>query len=150
MNHLMVSIDPLGFRKLLDSREQRDDSNQLGPFEASGLAFAMVMANLYDLQVISKNLPSQEDKEKHNCSSFVDQPQETFSEIPESIYILPLLLREACKDLNLTNLSHSGWVQFYLYQTLYCCDVEKPECEEEIKRVRNRNTLLEEVQQNLG
>jgi hypothetical protein len=27
-------------------------------------------------------------------------------------------------------LENSGWAQFFLYQTLYCVDVEKPACEE--------------------
>lgn len=116
------------FRKLVDLREARDDSNQLGPFEASGLAFGLVMSNLYDLKLhISQNGQEQN----------VHQVQEQTSKPTQHIYVLPLLLNEACKELTITNLPHSGWVQFYLYQTLYCSDVEKPECEEQLKRVRN-------------
>merc|ERR1712187_795450 len=32
------------------------------------------------------------------------------------------------------NLDNSGWAQFFLYQTLYCVDVEKPACEDAVKR----------------
>ena len=37
-----------------------------------------------------------------------------------------------------TELENSGWAQFFLYQTLYCVDVEKPACEEAAARVHNK------------
>lgn len=111
---------------LTDAEERRDDSNQMGPFEATGLGFAMVMANLYDLQYVPGS----------NGGKRSVSPYSKYKKCDErGVWILPKLLREACKDLNFRNLSHSGWAQFYLYQILYCCDVEKPRSEEQIKRV---------------
>lgn len=120
------------FRKILDPRESMDDSNQLGPFEASGLAFAMVMSNLYDLKF---------DGISNIGGDILNNLVGSFPILPR-LFILPLLLREACRELDMANLNHSGWVRFYLYQTLYCCDVEKPECEEELKRVSTNFIIL--------
>ncbi|CRG99424.1 conserved Plasmodium protein, unknown function [Plasmodium relictum] len=47
---------------------------------------------------------------------------------------LPDILTNACKSLTKENISESGWVQYFLYITLYCCDVEKPSNELEIKK----------------
>lgn len=66
-------------------------------------------------------------------SSLYDAQLETEHE--QKLFIVPILLKEACRQITLTNLPHSGWVQFFLYQTLYCTDVEKPEAEIPIKRV---------------
>ncbi|CAL1169324.1 unnamed protein product [Cladocopium goreaui] len=50
-------------------------------------------------------------------------------------HVLPLLVARACELLpTKTELENSGWAQFFLYQTLYCVDVEKPACEEAVKR----------------
>jgi len=50
-------------------------------------------------------------------------------------YLLPILVANACAEVNgRPELDGSGWAQFFLYQTLYCADVEKPASEEEIKR----------------
>lgn len=97
-------------RHVLNDEYRKDRSLLLGPFEASGLAFAMVMANLYDLAL--------------------DEPHIQGGRR----YVLPVFLQEACRELTIVNLPHSGWVQFFLYQTLYCTDVEKPEAEVQIKR----------------
>lgn len=49
--------------------------------------------------------------------------------------VLPLLMQRACEAVRSTEqLDESGWAQFFLYQTLYCTDVEKPACEEAVKR----------------
>lgn len=37
-------------------------------------------------------------------------------------------------QLSEEQLEHSGWLQFFLYQSLYCADVEKPRAEEAMKR----------------
>lgn len=130
-----------------DPIERRDDANQLGPFEASGLAFAMAMANLYDVQY-DGNQQAHEGggrpihRLKLPLPLTLPLPLPLTLSLAVGLYVVPWLLREACKDLNLTNLGHSGWVQYYLYQTLYCCDVEKPESEEQIKRVSRLNNDL--------
>lgn len=46
---------------------------------------------------------------------------------------LPEILKNACEGLTKENIAESGWVQYYLYMTLYCCDVEKPRNERSIK-----------------
>lgn len=74
------------------------------PFDWAGLAFSLTINQLYSLR-----------DAKDNC-------------------ILAECLRLACSQLNMENLSHSGWVQYYLYQCLYCCDCEKPDTEVAIKR----------------
>eukprot|EP00930_Biecheleria_cincta_P013459 TRINITY_DN11980_c0_g5_i1.p1 TRINITY_DN11980_c0_g5~~TRINITY_DN11980_c0_g5_i1.p1 ORF type:complete len:531 (+),score=111.54 TRINITY_DN11980_c0_g5_i1:31-1593(+) len=49
--------------------------------------------------------------------------------------VLPLLLARACEQVeDKEHLDRCGWAQFFLYQTLYCVDVEKPACEEVAKR----------------
>ncbi|KEG01829.1 hypothetical protein YYE_03348 [Plasmodium vinckei vinckei] len=56
-------------------------------------------------------------------------------EFPKNgISFLPEILRNACNGLTKENISESGWVQYFLYITLYCCDVEKPINESEIKQ----------------
>lgn len=47
---------------------------------------------------------------------------------------LPEILHNACNSLTKENLPEAGWVQYFLYLTLYCCDVEKPSNEIEIKK----------------
>jgi hypothetical protein len=50
-------------------------------------------------------------------------------------YLLPLLVARACEQLQRKeDLDGSGWAQFFLYQTLYAVDVEKPRCEGDVKR----------------
>lgn len=50
-------------------------------------------------------------------------------------FALPVLVTAACEHIEkLEDLETSGWAQFFLYQTLYCVDVEKPACEEAVKR----------------
>ncbi|VWU48709.1 conserved protein, unknown function [Hepatocystis sp. ex Piliocolobus tephrosceles] len=44
------------------------------------------------------------------------------------------ILKNACSGLTKENLPESGWVQYFLYITLYCCDVEKPLNENNIKK----------------
>jgi len=52
-----------------------------------------------------------------------------------SLPVLPQLVANACRHVpEQTELDESGWAQFFLYQTLYCTDVEQPEAEQEIKR----------------
>ncbi|SOV76399.1 conserved Plasmodium protein, unknown function [Plasmodium sp. gorilla clade G3] len=46
---------------------------------------------------------------------------------------LPEILKNACNSLTKENIPESGWVQYFLYMTLYCCDVEKPSNELQIK-----------------
>ncbi|ANQ07363.1 Uncharacterized protein PCOAH_00017060 [Plasmodium coatneyi] len=46
---------------------------------------------------------------------------------------LPEILKNACDGLTKENIAESGWIQYYLYMTLYCCDVEKPSNERIIK-----------------
>ncbi|CAJ1396325.1 unnamed protein product [Effrenium voratum] len=49
--------------------------------------------------------------------------------------VLPLFIDRACEQLeNKLEVENSGWAQFFLYQVLYCVDVEKPACEEAVKR----------------
>jgi len=49
--------------------------------------------------------------------------------------LLPRLVAGACAQIDRQDeLDASGWAQFFLYQTLYCVDVEKPACEEQVKR----------------
>jgi len=49
--------------------------------------------------------------------------------------ILPLLVSKACEGIeDVETLDNSGWAQFFLYQTIYCVDVLKPQCEEPVKR----------------
>lgn len=50
-------------------------------------------------------------------------------------FLLPLLVARACEQVHQTEeLDGSGWAQFFLYQTLYAVDVEKPKCEADVKR----------------
>eukprot|EP00913_Durusdinium_trenchii_P033487 g31352.t1 len=57
------------------------------------------------------------------------------AEGPSGVPVLPLFVSRACQLLaTKTELENSGWAQFFLYQTLYCVDVEKPACEEAVKR----------------
>jgi len=56
-----------------------------------------------------------------------DSPTAEMTPLP---YFLKYAVEQAGDDLD-----ESGWVQFFLYQTLYCCDVEKPKSEIAIKRV---------------
>jgi hypothetical protein len=97
------------------------------PTEASGLAFGMAMANLYDSPSSSSS------------SRFSSNPSSASSSVTinnNSIYVIAYLLEDSCRSLKeVSNLQYSGWCQFYIYQTLYCCDVEKPLAEESIKRV---------------
>lgn len=47
--------------------------------------------------------------------------------------ILPIFVARACEQLTTKEeLIGSGWAQFFLYQTIYCADVEKPSCEEAV------------------
>ncbi|SBS85725.1 conserved Plasmodium protein, unknown function [Plasmodium ovale curtisi] len=55
----------------------------------------------------------------------------TFPE--KSFNFLPEILRNACNGITKENISECGWIQYFLYMTLYCCDVEKPSNEMEIK-----------------
>lgn len=49
--------------------------------------------------------------------------------------LLPKLVANACEEIGTREaLDASGWAQFFLYQILYCVDVEKPRCEEDVKR----------------
>jgi len=49
--------------------------------------------------------------------------------------LLPALVAAACAQVRgPEELDQSGWAQFFLYQTLYCVDVEKPAAEEAVKR----------------
>ncbi|AFZ80569.1 hypothetical protein BEWA_034260 [Theileria equi strain WA] len=57
---------------------------------------------------------------------------------------LPRYLKRACEGLTLENLPLSGWMQYYLYLTLYCTDVEKPSNEKDIK-----NSIPYEFQESL-
>ncbi|GAB65787.1 hypothetical protein PCYB_072890 [Plasmodium cynomolgi strain B] len=50
-----------------------------------------------------------------------------------STSFLPEILKNACEGLTRENIAESGWIQYYLYMTLYCCDVEKPRNERMIK-----------------
>lgn len=50
-------------------------------------------------------------------------------------FALPALVAQACSQIgSRQELDNSGWAQFFLYQTLYCVDVEKPGSEEAVKR----------------
>lgn len=50
-------------------------------------------------------------------------------------HLLPMLIANACAEISgRPELDASGWAQFFLYQTLYCVDVEKPDSEEAVKR----------------
>ena len=54
---------------------------------------------------------------------------------PGGVPILPIFVARACEQLTTKEeLTASGWAQFFLYQTIYCADVEKPSCEEAVKR----------------
>ncbi|EPR57146.1 hypothetical protein TGME49_267040 [Toxoplasma gondii ME49] len=83
------------------------DSLGCMPFDYAGLAFALTLQGSYDLC-----LPSDETAKS----------------------TLALFLQRACEPLSLEQLENSGWVQFFLYQTLYCVDVEKPKREVEVKK----------------
>jgi len=49
--------------------------------------------------------------------------------------VLPALVAAACARVGgREELDNSGWSQFFLYQTLYCVDVEKPASEEAVKQ----------------
>jgi len=80
--------------------------------------------------------------ETHPEASFHDYTRAAFATAMAGLYdsgtssaALPLLVQRAC-DLvdSADDLDQSGWAQFFLYQTLYCVDVEKPACEEAVKR----------------
>lgn len=48
---------------------------------------------------------------------------------------LPPLVARACESMtSREDLDQSGWLQFFLYQTIYCTDVERPASEVEVKR----------------
>ncbi|GAW80276.1 hypothetical protein, conserved [Plasmodium gonderi] len=80
--------------------ENKDEAKKdMTNFCWSLLSYVIVMNNMYEF-------PS---KEKNGISSF-----------------LPEILKNACEGLTKENIGESGWVQYYLYITLYCCDVEKP------------------------
>lgn len=52
-----------------------------------------------------------------------------------AVPVLPLLVARACEQIqDKEELDKSGWAQFFLYQILYAVDVEKPLCEEAVKR----------------
>lgn len=69
-------------------------------------AFAVVMADMYDLPVSPHGPP-----------------------------LLAALLERASGQVSgRQELDGSGWAQFFLYQTLYCTDVERPASEELVKR----------------
>jgi len=70
--------------------------------------FALVVAGLYDVEATAAGATS---------------------------LVLPTVVSKACDHLKVyQDLDESGWAQFFLYQTLYCVDVEKPKCEEAVKR----------------
>jgi len=75
--------------------------------DSARAAFALVMADLYD------------------ASAGTGGPGS----------LLPTLVAAACAQVRgPEDLDASGWAQFFLYQTLYCVDVEKPAAEEAVKR----------------
>ncbi|PFH36796.1 hypothetical protein BESB_049880 [Besnoitia besnoiti] len=78
------------------------------PFDYAGLAFALTLQGSYDV-----HLPSQDETSSSS---------------------LALFLQRACQPLSLEQLESSGWIQFFLYQVLYCVDVERPARETEIKK----------------
>ncbi|KAF8817787.1 hypothetical protein IE077_001374 [Cardiosporidium cionae] len=47
---------------------------------------------------------------------------------------LPMFLRKTSEMINTVNLEHSGWVQYFMYQVLYCTDVENPSNAIDIKK----------------
>mmetsp|Transcript_55869 Transcript_55869/g.133167 ORF Transcript_55869/g.133167 Transcript_55869/m.133167 type:complete len:510 (+) Transcript_55869:72-1601(+) len=56
-------------------------------------------------------------------------------ELPSGGHVLPVIVERACASIaSKEDLDRSGWAQFFLYQTLYCVDVEKPASEEMVKR----------------
>ncbi|CAE8700273.1 unnamed protein product [Polarella glacialis] len=60
---------------------------------------------------------------------------DTSTDAAGAVPVLPLLVARACEQLqDKDELDKTGWSQFFLYQTLYCVDVEKPACEEAVKR----------------
>jgi len=68
--------------------------------------FAVVMADMYDVTVSPHGPP-----------------------------LLAALIERASGQVHgRQELDGSGWAQFFLYQTLYCVDVERPACEELVKR----------------
>ncbi|CAE7749007.1 SETD4 [Symbiodinium pilosum] len=86
---------------------EEDDPDSGGSVhDWSRAAFGVVMSGLYDVSETANDYP-----------------------------VLPLLIVRACEQLqDKSELEQSGWAQFFLYQTLYCVDVEKPTCEEAVKR----------------
>lgn len=90
--------------KLAQELASRDD-DEASVHDWARAAFAVVMSNHYDVE------------------GYEGGP------------VLPLLVARACELLpTKTELEGSGWAQFFLYQILYCVDVEKPACEEAVKR----------------
>ncbi|SBT70985.1 conserved Plasmodium protein, unknown function [Plasmodium malariae] len=80
------------------------------------LAYVLVINNLYTFPLRSSPDNNISDEGSTRGSSF-----------------LPEVLKNACMSLTKENISESGWVQYFLYITLYCCDIEKPSNELEIK-----------------
>ncbi|CAK9055997.1 unnamed protein product [Durusdinium trenchii] len=92
-------------QKLAQELANRDADDETTVHDWARAAFALVMSNHCD------------------------------AEGPSGVPVLPLFVSRACQLLaTKTELENSGWAQFFLYQTLYCVDVEKPACEEAVKR----------------
>jgi len=97
-------VNELGRRALAASMAELPDFDRVSMQDWSRAAFAMAMANLYDTRVGDHE-------------------------------VLPMLVAHACSGVkDVAHLDQGGWVQFFLYQTLYAVDVEKPGCEEAVKR----------------
>lgn len=103
--------EELGRRADESTRDDGEEEGFASLHDWSRAAFAMVMANLYDVRVAPR-----EEGDKGRL-------------------VLPMLVARACELVeDRTALDGAGWAQFFLYQTLYCVDVEKPACEEAVKR----------------
>lgn len=96
---------------VLGRRAMEADDDHAGPQDWARAAFAVVVAGLYDA------------------------PAAAMVGSDTTVPALPEFVRRACEGFgNEDDLDGSGWAQFFLYQALYCTDVEKPICEEAVKR----------------
>ncbi|EUD68037.1 hypothetical protein C922_01649 [Plasmodium inui San Antonio 1] len=92
--------------------ERRDEAKgDMTNFCWSLLAYVLVINNMYEF-------PLKDESRGKSCTTS---------------FFLPEILKNACEGLTRENIAESGWIQYYLYMTLYCCDVEKPRNERMIK-----------------
>lgn len=101
---------------LLFNEVLRRDPSDASMFDWALLAYSLLLTNRYEWCV--REWP---------CLDVVRRPSQTES-------VLPLFLERLCDKLTLETLPLSGWMQYIIYLTLYCTDVERPLNESAIKK----------------